>query len=667
MGRSGTIFDGGRPDDNLPSSALLGRALALLGIEGGALGLACWMLSHRERLPAFVRDNDVGELGDSQPLVALAIGVGIPVLVAAALWGVQLVRARGLHRVAMILLPLSLSAFVPLCFDWRLWVGRELLGLVLALLVALGLERSLRAAGQYLPPLVFPTGRRSSAVRFWVVLSVVVVAAAAYAAYFSFHTIAYHQNGHTSTYDLGIEENIVWHTLHGGPLFRSTPIYGPGNTTHFSRHATFIAFLVAPFYALAQRAETLLILQSVVCGAAAIPLFFLARLHLGATSACVLSLAYLLYAPLHGAHLYDFHFLTLVPFFVWATVYALLTRRDALALVMVPLTLLVREDVSLGIGAFGAYLWLSGRRPRVGILLALLCAAYFVVMKFAIMPQEGGRSSFIFFYEGLLPSAGGDFEGVLQTLTTNPGFVLSTLLVKQKVLFALQIMVPLLLLPLRRPFGWLFVAPAFLLTLLTQLKNGPAMAPVSISFQYTAHWTPYVFLGAIMALAHLGTPMCATDMVGRLRRGAALLAMSFASLAVSYQFGAILQKNTARAGFDDFEFGTSEIDLTRREARRLIVAQIPRDARVAASERELPHVANRAFAYALRSGVFDADYILFAHGLPWTRPDDMARVRSVLGGKEFGVVDVKEPFVLLRRGAPPDRNQELLRSLRNRP
>ncbi len=654
-------------DGELPAPTLLAQAVALLGVEGASIGLASWMVLAWDDLPEFVRDNMATELAPFEPLTALMVGAAVLLVAVGGPFAVGWCDARRLNRAAWLLLPFSLSAFVPLCFNWRLWVGRELVGLVLMLLVSLGLERSLRVAGEYLPPGRFPwrwPWSRSSLTL--TLLGLIAIAGAGYAWYFSHHTIAYHLNGHTSTYDLGIEENIVWHTLHGGPLFRSTPIYGPGTTTHFSRHATFIAFLVAPFYSLYQHPETLLVLQSVICGAAAIPLFLLARRQLGAPMASVLALAYLLYAPLHGAHLYDFHFLTLVPLFVWATVHALLARRDGLAAFLVVLTLSVREDVSLGLGAFGAYLLLSGLRPRAGATLLTLCAAYFLVMKFVFMPPEGNRSSFVFFYEGLLASGSNDFEGVLQTLVTNPGFILKTLLFEKKVTYALLIFVPLLLLPLRRPFGWLLLAPAFVLTLLSHMKNGPAVALVSISFQYTSQWTPYVFIGAIFALGHLGQPRCLGDRLGPVRRGAALLGLVFASLAVSYQFGAVLQQNTARAGFDDFVFGTTSEDLARREARSALVAQIPRDASVSASERELPHVANRAFAYTLRSGVYDAEYVLFAYGLPWTRPDDMVPVRQVLGSNEFGVVDEREPFVLLRRGAPPDRNAELLRKIGQR-
>jgi hypothetical protein len=43
------------------------------------------------------------------------------------------------------------------------------------------------------------------------------------------------------------------------------------------------------------------------------------------------AVCYLLYPPLHGANLYDFHYLTFAPFFLWLTLWALDARRDRLA------------------------------------------------------------------------------------------------------------------------------------------------------------------------------------------------------------------------------------------------------------------------------------------------------------------------------------------------
>ena len=66
--------------------------------------------------------------------------------------------------------------------------------------------------------------------------------------------------------------------------------------------------MLVPIYALAPRAETLLIIQATLIGAAVIPLFLFSRNRLGPYQAVSIAAMYVFYAPLHGGNLYDFHY-----------------------------------------------------------------------------------------------------------------------------------------------------------------------------------------------------------------------------------------------------------------------------------------------------------------------------------------------------------------------
>src|SRR5262249_13966724 len=109
---------------------------------------------------------------------------------------------------------------------------------------------------------------------------VVVAGALGYAAFFSYFTIIHHRNLLTSAFDLGLEDNLVWNALHlSRPPFKSSPFAGP-NGSHFGHHATFFAYLLAPFYAIYPHPQALLVIQAVLLGAAAIPLYLFARQHI---------------------------------------------------------------------------------------------------------------------------------------------------------------------------------------------------------------------------------------------------------------------------------------------------------------------------------------------------------------------------------------------------
>jgi len=647
-----------RLQQDLEQSRLAWFGLGLLFLEGAAVGVVCWALLLGPGFADYVSSNVV-EVG-SRHLALAAAGIGGSL--SASLSYLAARRSSDTSRLfswSMRTLPVVCLCLLPTFLDWRAWKDHALTFLVAVCGTALLLERSLRLSTRfatYHRSLLTRLGARHKALLAQLPLALVVIGAIGYAAYFSFHTLGYHWNGHTSTYDLAIWENVVWHALHGDPQLKTTPIFGPEGGSHLALHATFIAFVVAPIYGLAQCAENLLILQSVLLGAAGIPLFLFARRHIGDAGACILSLIYFLYPAQHGAHLYDFHFLTVTPFFAWWAIYALDAKKRALAAVFIILTLAVREDVAASMVVIGAYYVLSNKSPKAGAALALFSLAYFLVMKMGIM-----SGAYLYHYDRLVPREQRSFFGVLETIFANPWFTLQTLLTEQKLVYVLIVLGPVLFLPLRRSLSMLFLIPGFFFTLLAATKGTVLPPPVQISFQYTAHWTTFVFPATAIALSALhGDGVGPEDR----RLNGTLIAMCFAAVCISYQFGAVFQHDTARAGFDDYKFGTSQVDLERRAARDDLLAQIPRDARVAASERILPHLSNRRYAYALRTGVFDAQYIVLSFALPWTRDDDLNNALPQIQSKEFGVVDIKGPFALLERGHPTDRNEALLSRVR---
>ncbi|HEX3343861.1 MAG TPA: DUF2079 domain-containing protein [Polyangiaceae bacterium] len=648
----------------LPLLTRLARTGALAGLECVSAGLAGWEISGHATLPQHTRSN--GLWAEARGWIFLDMGVA---LVAGALvLGALFLRRRDLgvvERLVRRLSPLALAALVPLLFDVRLWSGWELVFLPLALVFGFGTWAAARAVletppafpglagrGRTLRHHVAAARRRAASLLAGVdaPLLVAVMGACAYAVYFSAITIEAHRNLGTSSFDMGLEDNLMWNLVHGGPLFKSTPFGGPTGT-HFSHHATFFSFVLAPLYALAPRPETLLAVQATLLGAAAVPLQLYARRHVPPWTATLVAVLYLAYAPLHGANLYDFHYLPLGVVFLWLVLYAVEARRHVLAVVAALLAMSVREDVAFLLAVLGVFLLLSGSSARAGALLAVTAGGYFLVMKMGVMPRYGGGGeSFVNQYAGLVPPEAEGFRGVVETLAGNPVYTESVTLERDKLVYALQLLVPLLFLPLARPIGILLVVPGFLFTLLST-----HYAPLTqISFQYTSYWTVFLFIGLVLALERAGRR-------GAGRRRALAAGVVASSLACSYAFGAVFQKETARGGFDRFHFGTTDADLARRASLAALVAEIPPGARVSASEHLVPHVSSREDAYTLRFGVFDAEYLLLELPL---RGDEREPAATALRDEGFGVVDDRGELVLAKRGEPPVRNAAVLARVR---
>ncbi|MGD8609300.1 MAG: DUF2079 domain-containing protein, partial [Myxococcales bacterium] len=131
----------------------------------------------------------------------------------------------------------------------------------------------------------------------------------AYGFWFSHLAINNHHALQTRLLDLGIYDNIFYHSSHGNLLGSN---FIPTNN-HANAHFDAILALLSPLYYIYPRAELLLVLQAIWCGSGVIPAYLLGRDHLGSRWAgMTMALAWALYPALHGANLYEFHSLTLL-------------------------------------------------------------------------------------------------------------------------------------------------------------------------------------------------------------------------------------------------------------------------------------------------------------------------------------------------------------------
>jgi uncharacterized membrane protein len=645
--------------------------ISLLLGTGASLGIAIWELVFGDLMVAYVRSNQIEPATRKLLFLFGGIGLAMPLIAILVYWWVRRIpptdKALRIESVGWRLSPLCLAIVVPTLFRWEIWKGLDIQFLVIVAITAFAAQKLFyRALAE--PPIFNATSGSSASFRGrardtfercspWLPWVLVIGLFVFYASYFSFFTVRNHWNLRTAAFDMAIEDNVVFNAMRG-ELLKASPMFGPEGT-HLGHHATFFAYVLVPFYALAPRAETLLIIQATLIGAAVIPLFLFARNRLGAYQAALIAALYVFYAPLHGANLYDFHYPPLGIGFVFWLAYLVDIGKYRWAVLPLLLSLSVREDMALSVFVLGAYFLLSGVKPRAGLALSIVGIGYFLFMKMALMPYiRDGELSFVWFYEKLKPEGGpGGFAGVLTTIAGNPSYTMGTLLISAKVKYFLQVLVPFAFLPFRRSIGFVFCLPGMVMTLLSSRH-----ASYDIGFQYTTHWALEMFLASIVVLTMIKAPEHAGDQRGETRVRSWLLAIVFAMAATSYQHGAILQHNTARGGFGAFKFDRTERDVERYEQLMALRSLIPPEAKVAGTERVLPHLSNRPDAYTIRSpGIRDAEYIMFPFNIGGV---DVDRIHPVLVDGSFGVVEVSGNFVLAKRGHPTERNAEVLKRIR---
>lgn len=647
-----------------PRGAYLATAFAVLALVGFSLVLAVQSLLIVRTTPGFYAGNVLGAPGRLRLLITLGIGALIPLLAA----GVYALRRRAaavpvLERLARLLCPLLLSGFVPPLFAWQFGQKSTLQYLFFLVLFVFAsqylLRISLREWSTVQGPgwLARPWGRlsafcarRANALG----LTTVLLAAAGYALYTAYYSIHQHRLIQTFAFDLGIYDNLMSGALHGR-LFRSPVLFGDLRHNYLAGHAEYGMLLFLPFYALRPGAETLLILQSLVLGFSAVPLFLFARTRLPTGLSLVLALCYLLFAPLHGPNFYDFHWLPLAIFFHFWLYFALATRRNWLAVAMVLVLFSMREDIALGLCVLGAFLCLTGERVRFGLVLSLVSVVWFAINKFVIM-RLAGSWWFDDIYAELFADGKSGYGSILKTILSNPTYTLTTLAREPKLVYIFHLLTPLAFLPVRKLVLIGLLLPGFFFTLLTT----GYWPTTSIAFQYTTHWIPYLFLASVLSLWLLGR-----ESEGKLKRAAVVIAMAFAVTSHSYNFGAILQRQSFVGGFTNVNFQSTPESAKRYEALMGLVSKIPREASVAATEYLNPHVSTRLEAYTFRYDVPVVDYILVAR--QEVSGDTSRFLTSLLKKADYGLVgeSLKE-FYLFKRGAPAGDAANALASLRIR-
>lgn len=458
---------------------------------------------------------------------------------------------------------------------------------------------------------------RSTRARALAAAGVLLTLMTAYAAWFSRLSINTHHALKTRIFDLGIYDNIFYQSAHGNPLGSGFSSTG----THVTAHFDAILVLLAPLYHLYPRAELILVLQSVWCALGAIPVFLLGRHHLESIGAgLVFAAAWTLYPALHGPNLYDFHSLTLLATPMLWVMYLLQTGRTKALFVLLPFVLIIREDASLLLCFVGAAAILTGqpRLVRVGWVTILISIVYFLAVKVFIMSAAatdaaaalpslettrvdplGGRHGYAWYYRKLIPKGGGLFN-LIVALLTGPVTILNHALSEPKLIFLLQLLVPLAFLPLFAR-EWRFATVFGLLYLLLASRK----AVYSIHFQYSIVLFPILFALAPLGLRALrdgGLParfqMAPAQLVVT-----CLAAVISASVLMSAKFGAAMPNTAFKGGFSVVPRTLNEKQEETYASFRDLISVIPPDASVTAVGRSAPHVSNRAIVRRYREKV----------------------------------------------------------------
>ena len=318
---------------------------------------------------------------------------------------------------------------------------------------------------------------------------------AAYAGGFGLLAVLEHRAFETGRFDLGNMVQAVWSTAHGHPL-DVTELDGD-QVNRLGAHVDPLLAVFALLWRLWPSPAMLLVVQAVVIALGALPVFWLARKHLGSQRISALfALAYLLYPPVEWLALDEFHPVALAcPLLLYALWYLDEARLPA-AIPFLALAALTKEEVPLVVAGLGVWFAIARGRRVAGAAIALAGTALAAFYLTVVIPhyRHGGSPAFYDRYDAV----GGSPGGIVETAFTDPGVLLGAMTDGRDLTYLLQLALPLAGVFLAAPLLLIPALPELAANLLSETET-----QTSIEFHYTAPITPFLVAGAILGAARL--------------------------------------------------------------------------------------------------------------------------------------------------------------------
>ena len=479
-------------------------------------------------------------------------------------------------------------------------------------------------------------------------------------AYYAWLAWLQHASYWSSLYDLGLFAGSLRSTVHGDGILWS-PQFG---VTFLAEHFSPILLLLAPLYALYQDP---LLLQFVMAAAMAGTGWLVFRLAEETLDDGWLGLAFtvawLLLPATFQAQWHGFKMDLLEPALVVGAVLAIRRRSSRWFLLCVALLWATKEDTCIVTAVLGLWAWLAHGFRRLGPAVVVAAVLYGVLTLGWVIPaysifQEPGtffrdfnpdHYKFARHFSHLGPTLGSAIGRAL----ANPLYVVGYVLSEDRLGSVLMLLAPLGFLG---PWGGWINLLLYLPALEMLLASFSYM--YTLNFYYACVPMALAFPAAIFGLERLRRRL---DARPGLRERMPWVRLRAA--VAGYLVAAVL----VLAGTDP-HFPESPVwerpQYLRTPRTRLIdamLAEIPPEVPVSATGYQAIHLMNRPRPAMLPYGMEQAEYLfldLMRPAFPF--PGKLATLvpftRKLLERPEWGVVRAERGAILLRRGAPRDRN-----------
>lgn len=374
--------------------------------------------------------------------------------------------------------------------------------------------------------------------------------------------------------------------------------------SHFKVHFSPIFYILLPFYMIFPSSQALLVINGFIIISGIVPLMFLCkRFKLSDISTLLFCVCYAIYPTFIGNGLWGLHENAfLAPLILWLFYFS---EKDCTigAVIFAVLLLCVKEDAAMYLAIIALYYIVSGKSlARNFILLALSLLCFGVV---TMLMQKYGLGVMSDSRFGNYIGKDGSLFTMIRSVIENPSFTLAQVFTTDKLLFLLQMFMPLCFLPFlgKKPARLILFIPMLLINLMTRYSYG-----YDIYFQYTLGSAAILFYLSVAAYSEMGekrkkTLICAT-------------LCSTVMACSTYLFPGYLGRT------DDVK--------QRNEEIKQALSVIPDDASVAATDSPAGNLTERDELYYINSAnkIYsdvpkDVEYYAIRRGHGWERMEEV--------------------------------------------
>jgi uncharacterized membrane protein len=329
-----------------------------------------------------------------------------------------------------------------------------------------------------------------------VALRVVYAATAAYAVLFVFAAVVHYAVFKMPRLDLGDMVQAIWSTRHGHFL-QSTSLTGH-QQDRLGSHVDPFLLVFLPLLWIKSWPLFLPITQALAVASGALPVFWLARKHLGSPRAGAhLALAYLLY-PATQFNTFTlnsgFHAVSMaVPLLLYCIWFLDEDRLLAFCAVAL-LAFTTKEEIPLAVGCLG--IWYAVRRGHRGFGISVFAAGLAVTLFDFLWVIPHFSPSGADPFAGRYAAVGSTPRGIAHKLFSDPAAFAHAVASTHKAVYLVLLVIPFLGLWLVEPLLALGAVPDLAINLLSNSPDQTAM-----NTQYTAGIVPFLVAASIFGLA----------------------------------------------------------------------------------------------------------------------------------------------------------------------